>query len=101
MALDDLAASIGTPIESVPHRFGRHPLQKLSELIARSRESDDDSVGFSFDLDAGAFAQSGALRNVFRNAHPQTVPPTRDLHLHRIPPSLRIYMEYTKGPYNR
>src|SRR5215472_12239722 len=43
-SLDDLTAPVPPPVESLPHRFGRHPLQQIGEDIARTGRSDDYAV---------------------------------------------------------
>src|SRR5215469_14001907 len=94
-SLDDLAAFVRPPIESLPHRLRRHFLQQVGEVIARTRRRNDDPVTPRLDLDARAFAQPRPLRNILRNAQTQTVAPTRDLYLHSGSPSwYGIYIEY-------
>src|SRR5262249_43805003 len=88
-------APVPPPVESLPHRFGRHPLQQIGEDIARTGRSDDYAVALRLDIDAVALAQSNPLCSIFGNAQPQAVAPARDLHLHQaLRLNRRIYIEY-------
>src|SRR5271166_3704342 len=92
---NDRAALVGSPIEGLSHRLRRHALQQLGEHVTPPRRRDDDPVTLDLDIDAGTLAQPHPLCDIFRNAQPEAVSPTRDAHLHRtLRPARWIYLGY-------
>src|SRR5438876_1777104 len=81
--LDDLATFIRSPIERLAHCLRGHPLQQIGEDIARASPRNDDAVALRLDIDPSPLAQARSKRDIFGDAQPKAVAPTRDLHLHR------------------
>src|ERR1700687_1158112 len=63
--------------------LGCHSSQQLVEGEAAARRSDDDpAVGITLDIDACAFAQTGADGQLARYPHAEAVAPFPDTRLH-------------------